>query len=156
MHQLKSPEKPLKTKCANDGTKLTVKRELILSILLSSEKAMSAYEIVEQCDKGFGQALSPMSVYRILEFLESKQLVHKINIANKYVACSHINHDKPHFVSQFLFCSICQRVDEVPLPQSRSSALIKNAVSKGFEPLTTHIELNCICANCLANGTTNQ
>ena len=37
-----------------------------------------------------------MSIYRILEFLESQQLVHKLKLTNRYVACVHITCNHEH------------------------------------------------------------
>ena len=72
--------------------------------LLESDKALSAYELTEFCRDRLGFDLLPMSVYRILEFLEGEHLAHRLNLANKYVACSHITCEHEHDVPQFLIC----------------------------------------------------
>ncbi len=76
--------------CRLQGLILTTKRKLILTALLQVEKAVSAYELVELLEAQFKESLAPMSIYRILAFLEKCHLVHKLNIANKYVAWADI------------------------------------------------------------------
>ena len=86
--------------CMEHGNKLTEKRKTVLLGLLQSERALSAYELADYCRDELGQPMPPMSVYRILEFLESEQLVHKLKLANRFVACVHITCDHSHAVSQ--------------------------------------------------------
>ncbi|MCV6606194.1 MAG: transcriptional repressor, partial [Porticoccaceae bacterium] len=88
--------------CKARGKKLTDKRKYVLFSLLHSNKAMSAYELVDYCKAVLGKTLPPMSVYRILDFLQEEHLVHKLNLANKYIACAHITCNHEHCVSQFL------------------------------------------------------
>jgi len=136
-------------KCRQQGMRFTSKRRLVLSALLQVEKAVSAYELIELVEIQFQQTIAPMSIYRILAFLEKCQLVHKINIANKYVACADIINGPPHRTSQLLFCHQCQRVDEVKLEPEKLSELNISAAQFGYQLLSPHIELNCICNTCL-------
>ena len=90
--------------CAQNGIRLTSRRRQVLNELLASKKALSAYELVETCNNQNEKNISAMSIYRILQFLEEQHLAHKLNLANKYVACSHIMCDHEHDNSQFLIC----------------------------------------------------
>ena len=90
-----------------------------------------------------------MSVYRILEFLESVQLVHRLNIANKYVACAHIGTDHTHTFSQFLLCNLCQCVDEIQLKTKKFTELDNEVKQRGYQLLFSQTELNCTCNACL-------
>ena len=85
--------------CLDNGSRLTEKRKKVLSGLLQSDRALSAYELVDYCNETYNESFAAMSVYRILEFLEQEQLVHKLNLANRYVACVHITCDHQHAVS---------------------------------------------------------
>ena len=76
----------------------------MLQGLLQSKQALSAYELADYCRDELGESMPPMSVYRILEFLEGVQLVHKLKLANRFVACDHITCDHKHGVPQFLIC----------------------------------------------------
>ena len=135
--------------CGKYGTRLTSKRKHILLSLLQSDKAMSAYEIVDYCKNEFGKTMPAMSVYRILDFLQEKRLVHKLNSANKFVACSHITCDHDHEVTQFLICNECLQVKEININQSTIKALQKNIEAAGFHLLSPQLEMHCLCENCM-------
>lgn len=136
-------------KCSQRGVRLTAKRKLILSSLLWSDKALSAYDIVDHCKHEFGEIIAAMSVYRILEFLEQQQLVHKLNLANKYIACCHIDCDHSHDVPQFLICSVCQRVKEISLGKITEQELKHDVEEAGFQLVHPQLEINCICDECV-------
>ena len=82
--------------CTAHGARLTNRRKQVLSGLLQSEKAMSAYELIDFCKARFGASIPVMTVYRILNFLQDEHLVHKLNLTSKYVACAHITCDHAH------------------------------------------------------------
>lgn len=134
--------------CQLHGTRLTQKRRTVLTGLLESGKALSAYELVDYCRDELGIELLPMSVYRILDFLESENLVHRLNIANKYVACSHITCEHEHEVPQFLICKACHRVDEIGLPAPLISSIARTIETAGFQLASKQLELDCICGSC--------
>ncbi len=134
--------------CKENGTRLTDKRKLVLSGLLQSDKALSAYELVEYCKTEFNETMPAMSVYRILEFLQDEHLVHKLNLANKYVACAHITCRHDHAAPQFLICHLCQRVKEVDIKDSVVQSLRQNVRDAGFELDSPQLEINCICKGC--------
>ena len=134
--------------CKTDGIRLTTRRRQVLNGLLASKKALSAYELVEVCNAQEGKSISPMSIYRILEFLESERLVHKLKLANKYVACAHINCNHAHETPQFLICGNCHRVEEVNVSASTMSGLRLSVEMAGFSLVSPQLEMNCLCNNC--------
>ena len=138
--------------CKGHGARLTDKRKQVLAGLLQSEKALSAYELIDVCKAEFGEALPAMSMYRILDFLRDERLVHKLNLTNKYVACAHITCDHDHAVSQFLICSQCQRVEEISVSESVMAELQKSVENAGFHLVSPQFELNCICESCIADA----
>ena len=95
--------------CKARGARLTTKRKQVLAGLIQSNKALSAYELIDFCKKHYGESIPAMSVYRILEFLKDEHLVHKLNLANKYVACAYISCDHAHGIPQFLICGKMQQ-----------------------------------------------
>ena len=139
--------------CKARGKKLTSKRKYVLSGLLHSQKAMSAYELVEYCKEAYGETLPPMTVYRILDFLKNEYLVHKLNLANKYIACAYITCDHDHCMSQFLICSNCQRVEEMSVNKSTINTLKQNVEEAGFHLVSPQIEISCLCNNCKDSAT---
>ena len=137
--------------CSEQGSRLTEKRRQVLSGLLDSKKALSAYELTDFCRTHLGYNLLPMSVYRILDFLESKNLVHRLNLANKYVACSHIAFEHEHTSPQFLICKSCHRVEEVSFPPSVLSSIEGGAKNAGYQLVSNQLEVEGVCGNCPAN-----
>ncbi len=138
--------------CSTRGTRLTEKRRTVLTGLLESEKALSAYELADHCRERQGIELLPMSVYRILKFLEREGLVHRLNLANKYVACSHIACDHEHDVPQFLICKSCYRVEEVGLSHRLISSIARTIETAGFQLARNQLELDCLCNPCAMEG----
>jgi len=137
--------------CDENGLRLTNKRKQVLTLLLQSEKALSAYELVDSFKVTFSESIPAMSVYRILEFLEHEQMVHKLDSMNKYVACAHISCDSNHSHSQFLICEKCEKVKEVNLEGRAWQQLQKTAHDKGFLFIKPQLEMNCLCNDCMTS-----
>ncbi|WP_250656949.1 Fur family transcriptional regulator [Alkalimarinus coralli] len=138
--------------CKKHGSRLTTKRKQVLASLVQSEKALSAYDLIDLFNQEFGEKIPAMSVYRILEFLEDENLVHKLNLAKKYVACSHITCDHDHGVPQFLICSGCNHVKEISINTYTIAELQKNVENAGFQLVSPQLEMNCICNECAAKA----
>lgn len=136
------------SQCQHRGTRLTEKRKMVLTGLLRSKQALSAYELIDVCREKVGEKLSPMSMYRILEFLEEEQLVHKLKLANRYVACTHITCGHQHEVPQFLICVECYRVEETAISKSMLDSLKENVKKVDFELVSPQLEINCLCGDC--------
>jgi len=137
--------------CKSHGSRLTHKRKQVLSGLLQSPKALSAYELIDVCKTKLDQTMPAMSMYRILDFLQSEHLVHKLNLANKYVACAHILCDHTHAIPQFLICDQCQKVKEISISNTILAELQQNVECAGFHLVSPQLEMNCICENCIAD-----
>jgi len=136
--------------CNAHGSRLTEKRKQVLSGLVQSKKALSAYELIEVCKQQSGESISAMSVYRILDFLAQEELVHKLNLANKYVACTHISCDHAHGVPQFLICSRCHKVEEISIDASTIEELQASVKQADFTLVSPQLEMDCLCNNCVA------
>ena len=148
MNNLESIIKHAEQHCRDHGARLTEKRKQILTGLIESNKALSAYELMDFCKQRFNTSMPAMSVYRILDFLEDQHLVHKLNLANKYVACIHISCDHAHAVPQFLICRNCSKVKEISINQTTISALNETVKSVGYNLSSPQVELNCLCESC--------
>ena len=138
--------------CTAQGVKLTSKRKQVLSALLASNKALSAYELIDHYRERSGNAMPATSMYRILDFLESESLIHRLNIANKYVACAHIACEHKHAVPQFLICQRCQHVEEISVDQSTIDDLKINVENAKYHLLSPQLEMSCLCQNCYHNA----
>ena len=135
--------------CKAHGARLTAKRKQVLTGLIQSDKALSAYELVAFCNRQYGESMPAMSVYRILEFLEDEHLVHKLSLANKYVACAHIVCNHAHAVPQFLICRQCSKVKEIAIEPATINELRANVSEAGFKLISTQLEMNCLCEGCI-------
>lgn len=134
--------------CAHSGGRLTAKRQRILEILLLAGVPLSAYEVADAYNKSSETSMPPMSVYRILDFLESELLVHKLSSTNKYIACSHIACDHAHEVPQFLICNNCQNVKEIAISKSVIDDISQQVSQAGYQLTHSQLELQCLCSQC--------
>jgi Fur family zinc uptake transcriptional regulator len=135
--------------CAENGARLTQRRRQVLSALMQSSSPLSAYEVLDLCNRSTASAMPAMSVYRILDFLEQQLLVHRLSTSNKYVSCAHITCDHKHFqTTHFLLCEGCSSVEEVDATQEASDALEQMAKTVGFKLTTQQFELSGICTTC--------
>ncbi|MDA9557739.1 transcriptional repressor [Vibrio sp.] len=134
--------------CKQHGARLTPKRKNILLMLLESEKALSAYEIADLYKDKFEESMPAMSIYRILDFLQEQHLAHKLQLANKYVACIHISCSHEHETPQFLICIQCSKVKEVSIKKAIVDEFKSNVTEAGFALASPQLEVNCICQSC--------
>ena len=135
-------------KCLQQGIRFTKRRKQVLSVLIKANVALSAYEIAERCNADSDSNMPAMSVYRILDFLQNQNLIHRLEIANKYVSCSHVTCSHEHGQSQFLICGGCRHVEEIYLSPDAVDALQTAASSAGFRAISPQLEIKGWCAEC--------
>ena len=138
--------------CKKRKVRLTAKRQKVFYSLLKAAKALSAYELIDCLKADFDQDFAPMTIYRILRFLQEQTLVHKLQMANKFVACAHISDCGFHKNPQFLICNSCQKVDEIYLEKTIIQAVHTSVEKIGFQISDPQFELNGICKNCQNNS----
>ena len=153
MNQLQTMIEHAEQHCQQQRVRLTAKRKCVLVGLLQSQKAMSAYELVDYCKTQLDQTIPAMSVYRILDFLQDQGLVHRLDLANKYVACSHASCSHNHELLQFLICDQCQSVEEINIDPSVLQNLQKTISQTGFHLSSPQLEINGICNKCFSSQT---
>lgn len=141
--------------CVNAGVRFTEKRQKVLELLIDSPKPLSAYELMAQFSKAYQEDIQATSMYRILDFLKEGHLVHKLNLINKFVVCSHIRCCQEHGMSQFLICTECGLVEEIKIPTSLLDALTERVNASGFSMVSPHLEMACVCHNCESTLSTN-
>ncbi len=134
--------------CSARGTQLTELRRKILELLWESGRPTGAYELIEALKREEARPISPPTVYRALGFLTSQGLVSKIESRNAYVACTHPERQGDCL---FFICSNCGasaqwedlRVEKL---------LAENAAVLGYRVARRVIEVEGICATCIAAG----
>lgn len=135
-------------KCCRLGLKLTEKRSALLAVLVAADVPLSAYEILEHYNATQDRPMPAMSAYRMLDFLASVPLVHKLASDNKYIACAHIKCSHEHQVPQFLICKVCGRIKELVMQQAMLATLKSHVAALGYQLVSSHIELDCLCQDC--------
>ena len=132
------------TVCAQRGARLTPIRRRVLEALLASHRPLGAYELIERLAVR-GERLSPITIYRALDFLRDHGLAHRIESRNAFIACGH-NHGSGDPVV-FLICEKCGAVGEAAAAAVADT--IKSASrAAGFTPKTPVIEISGVCAHC--------
>ena len=129
--------------CKSKGDRLTDLRRAIFEILIKSEKPLRAYEIIEKM-REHGKRIHAATIYRILEFLSSNGLVHRVDALNAYIACTKNHTDHP---SLLFICSNCSRTAEIDDPELCGS-IHKNLIKLGMSSNNDCIEVKGRCENC--------
>ena len=134
--------------CLDAGVRLTMKRKRTLALLLEEESPVSAYELIDLYKSSYGESLTAMSAYRMLNFLVEETLAHRLNSVNKYTACEHINCNHAHDLPQFLICDNCQSVSEAGIQKHTLDQLKADVLKSGFSMDNQQLELHGLCSNC--------
>lgn len=122
------------------GIRITQGRMLILNIIKESKFGLSAEDIYYKC-KESNLNLNRSTIYRNLETLEQKDIIHKINTD---ISALYIFKRDSH--KHRLKCSICSKIVEIPCPMQGVEEFIK--AQAGFKLMEHRLELKGICDNC--------
>ncbi|NIA70000.1 transcriptional repressor [Pelagibius litoralis] len=122
--------------------KLTRNQQLVLDRLAASGSALTAYDLLDQL-RGEGLR-APVQVYRALETLGQRGLIHRIESMNAFIACCAHDHQA---AAGFAICDDCGEVAEFAFPASEEG--LRSEVGKaGFETRHMTVELHGRCAAC--------
>ena len=134
-------------RAAPTDTALTRNEQLVLGTLKRAQGPLKAYELLSELKSRGVRA--PMTVYRALDRLEGRGLVHKLDGLGAFVVC---NHDGPHALQTFLVCDGCAGVAEVveaelgaPLERGRIESV---AAASGFTAASARLEIRGRCRDC--------
>ena len=140
--------KRAEARCAEAGERLTPARLAAYAELLSSDRPVSAYELIALLEDKQQRKIAPLTVYRHLDFLIRVGLVHRLESTQSYLPCDHPEHAHE---SQYLLCSSCGHADEVE-SKPLESLLHKIAGQRGFQPENAVVEIKGLCGRCAAAG----
>ena len=121
---------------------MTAARTRVLELLLSAGEPVKAYDLIARFGMD-GVPAKPPTVYRSLEFLERKGLVHRIASISAYVACTSGADDH---AAAFLICDCCGATQEVSA--TLAEGLDAAATSAGYVIERTTIEAHGRCSAC--------
>jgi Fur family transcriptional regulator, zinc uptake regulator len=125
------------------GARLTRLRRNVLMLVLSGERPLTAYEILDLL-RPKNPSATPAGVYRSLDFLTEVGLVHRIESAKSFIACAMPDHAHP---SQMLVCRRCGTVVETE--DSRVAKATESLGRRlGFALDGTTMEFVGLCSSC--------
>jgi Fur family zinc uptake transcriptional regulator len=122
--------------------KLSRNQSEILSCLRKANEPMSAYAILDKVrDSGISH---PPTVYRALNELMQKGMVHRLQTRSAFIACGHGGCDGKF---AFAICRDCQKVVEIPLSAAEEAGLLALAPAE-IEAEQATLELAGLCRDC--------
>jgi Fur family zinc uptake transcriptional regulator len=137
--------------CQRHGAQLTELRRQVLRLVLQSGQPIGAYALLDQL-RGARRGAAPPTVYRALDFLLAQGLIHKVERLNAFIGCDEAGHGHAHgpeHPHQFLICGQCGSTAEICDPATLA-ALKAAAARQGFVPHRTMVEMEGLCARCVA------
>ena len=127
---------------ATSKAKLTKNETLVLTVLTKTSEPLGAYTILKELRRHGSKA--PLTVYRALDQLAAKGLVHKLESLNSWTTCCGEHDTNPPI---FEICNDCGNVTE-----HVDKELIKNlynmSMRNGFTPNRSIIEIHGRCDEC--------
>jgi Fur family zinc uptake transcriptional regulator len=134
--------------CATRGARLTDIRRDVLSLILEADSPIGGYALLDRL-RTIRPSAVPPTVYRALDFLLAQGLIHKVERLNAYIGC--IEADAHGHPVQFLICQRCGSATEIE-DAAVARAVTAAATRTGFRPVHTTVEVEGICAACLARS----
>jgi Fur family zinc uptake transcriptional regulator len=129
--------------CATQGARLTELRRAVLELVWRGHEPVGAYALLDALKRSHPNA-APPTIYRALEFLAARGLIHRIESLNAYIGCDHP--ERPH-EGQFLICAKCSNAAEIDDP-GVARALSRSATGLGFAVTHQTVELSGLCPSC--------
>ncbi|PIE45178.1 MAG: hypothetical protein CSA45_03865 [Gammaproteobacteria bacterium] len=151
MSKQKTSRQAVDRYCREHNCKLTPLRRRVLDILLAQKQPLTAYAVLDILKKSNPKA-QVMSVYRVLDFLVTNGLVHRIENLNAFMTCHHLS--KRHF-SQWLICQQCGDVEEC-IASDFKQGMQQITADTGFSITSPMIELFGICRRCRSRQENQQ
>jgi len=128
---------------------LSRNESLVLATLTEADAPLSAYRILDELrDEGLR---APMQIYRALDKLMARRVVHRLETLNAYVACAH-SHDRTEGGAIiFAICDSCGEVREWADP-TLDHRLSARADAEGYDLDSAIVELRGHCPRCRPGG----
>ena len=130
--------------CATTGARLTPLRKEVLELILSASGPMGAYDLLAKIKSTSDRPAAPPTVYRTLDFLLEKGLIHRLTSINAYIPCCH---PREGHQAAFLICTECKSVTEASA-QGLLQQLDALSASDNFSAQHSIIEISGTCQQC--------
>jgi len=135
--------------CNQRGAHLTEHRARILKLLMRQRRPLTAYALLSLLEKLRHRTVSPVTIYRALEFLVRQGLVARLARRNAYLACEHVGHAHAHLV---FICTGCAMPYECA-DRTTERRVAEAARQIGFVPSPMTIEIDGLRDDCRAART---
>ncbi|BBM89628.1 zinc uptake regulation protein [Spirochaetota bacterium] len=137
--------------CADNKIKLTgIRREVLKQI--TEHAPIKAYKIIAALKKNHAKKISPPLVYRALDVLLKKGVVHKLEKLRAFIICDHPG--AVHNQCAIFYCTQCHRIQEICSHDFRHF-IQKSQTSHDIQIEKSTVELYGKCARCLPATTTS-
>ncbi|WP_180135243.1 transcriptional repressor [Acinetobacter sp. YH12070] len=130
--------------CSATGARLTPLRKEVLELILNATGPMGAYDLLAKIKSESDRPAAPPTVYRTLDFLLEKGLIHRLTSINAYIPCCH---PREGHQAAFLICTDCKLVKEASA-QGLMAQLDELSASDGFTAHHRIIEISGTCQQC--------
>ncbi len=135
---------PMNAAHHREAPKLSRNQSEILSCLRKANEPMSAYAILDRV-RTAGIA-HPPTIYRALNELMQRGMVHRLESRSAFIACGHGGCDGKF---AFAICRQCGKVVEIPLSDD-DQAMLLALVPDGIIPEQVTLEIAGLCEACRA------
>lgn len=129
--------------CPAAGARLTPLRKEVLKLILTAAGPMGAYDLLAKIKSESDRPAAPPTVYRTLDFLLEKGLIHRLTSINAYIR----RHPREGHQVAFLICTECRTVKEASA-QGLLQQLDELSASDHFTAQDSIIEISGICQQC--------
>lgn len=125
------------------GKRGEIMQSQVFDVLSGADSPMSAYDVLGKL-RAQNPKIAPTTVYRALNALNEKGLVHRLESLNAYMACRCEDHRHEAVLA---ICDDCGTVEENAAPELLES-LTNLTGRSGFAPSRHVVEIHGICADC--------
>jgi len=129
--------------CARHGAQLTKTRRRVLELIWAHRKPVGAYQLLDDLSRERGR-VAPPTVYRAIDFLLDRGLVHRIESLNAFIGCAH---PRETHTGCFLICRACGATAEME-DARLDRALNAAAADVAFRVERRTVEMRGLCPAC--------
>lgn len=132
--------------CEHIDSRITTWRKRVLYLLWEQQRPLRAYEILAQLKQTKDENITPMTIYRVLDYFIKHHVVHKIESIQAYKLCDFATTDTPAR-ELLMICLQCMTIKE--FSDSQSNSLLEQLFANcNYNMAEQVIELSGICEKC--------
>lgn len=126
------------------GVSLTKQQKCVFDLVQHAQKPISMVEILALLRQDNPKA-NRMTIHRALDYLQEKELIHKITFNQTYTLCKQLHSHQQHNC-QLLVCQKCKQ--QIEVHNHQVCLVIENLLREQQFVLKAPIEFIGICKNC--------